>query len=104
MTFRIDGLWREETVWTFDIKGIEGQGIYGDLQTGPDGRGLYLLGYRKSLRLVKVRQLLSEDEFSVALSASKEEAARILAQGLHRLGWGPEVDQLHRIIACDEDD
>lgn len=103
MTFRIDSLRLEETGWTFGIKGIEGQGVYGDLQTGPDGRGLYLLGYRKSLRLVKVRQLLSEDEFSVALSASKEEAARILARGLRQIGWGPEVDQLHRIVKSDQD-
>ncbi len=45
MTFRIDRVWLEEPGWTFRIKGIEGAGVYGDLQTDAAGRGLYLLGY-----------------------------------------------------------
>ena len=43
MTFRIDYVWLRENGWSFNIKGIEGQGVYGDLQTSLDGRGLYLM-------------------------------------------------------------
>ena len=103
MTFRIDYVWLRENGWSFNIKGIQGHGFYGDLQTSPDGRGLYLMERRESLRLEKVRQLLSEEDFAIPLDATKEEAARILARGLHRLGWAPEVDQLHQIIDGDKD-
>ena len=98
MTFRIDLVELNKDGWGFNIKGIKGAGVYGDLQTGHDGSGLYLIQLSELFEWEEVEQLLSEEEFKIPLGSTREEAARILARGLHRLGWGPELDQLHRII------
>lgn len=90
MTFRIDWVEREQNGWRFNIKGIKGAGVYGDLQAGHDGSGLYLIQLSELFKWEEVEQLLSEEDFNIPLDATKQEAARILARGASsaRLGAG----------------
>jgi hypothetical protein len=95
MTFRIDTVsfvTRENSPWygrvTFDIKGIEGRGEYGLLCATPDG--LFLAQSAELELLVPT--------FRIPEGADKQAASRLLAEALHTLGWGPEVDQAGNIV------
>lgn len=100
MTFRIDYLHRREgtDAWSFDIKGIEGRGVYGRLLTDAEGRGLYLEDEGLLIPIQLGTKLLSAAEFCVPPNTSKAEATRLLALALHRMGWGPQVDQRNQIM------
>lgn len=98
MTFRIDSVafeTREDSPWhgrvIFDIKGIEGRGEYGLLCATPDG--LFL-----APRISGELELLLPT-FRIPKGADKQAASRILAEALHTLGWGPEVDQAGNIVS-----
>ena len=99
MTFRIDYIRRRhEDEWEFDIKGIEGRGVYGIVLTDGKGRGLYLKGPEPDFPpSFNRRELLPPEEFRVPPDATPEEATRLLAVALNRIGWGPEVDQRNRL-------
>ena len=101
MTFRIDYLYRREGTdgWVFDIKGIEGRGIYGTLVTNPEGRALYLEDQEHLIAIPPGSLLLSATEFCVPANSSKAQAMRILALALLRLGWGPEVNQQNKVVS-----
>lgn len=97
MTFRIVGVsfeTREESTWlgrvVFDIKGIEGRGEYGLLCATPDGL------FRAHRITGELEQLMPT--FRIPEGADKQAASRILAEALHTLGWGPEVDQAGNIV------
>lgn len=101
MTFRIDYLYRREGTegWVFDIKGIEGRGVYGTLVTNPEGRALYLEDQEHLIPLPPGTLLLSATEFCVPANSSKAQAMRMLALALLRLGWGPEVNQQNKVVS-----
>ncbi|MDO9007543.1 MAG: hypothetical protein Q7U80_04915 [Thiobacillus sp.] len=101
MTFRIDYLHRSEgtDAWSFDIKGIEGRGVYGTLVTNPEGRALYLEDQEHLIPIPPGTLLLSATEFCVPANSSKAQAMRILALALLRLGWGPEVNQQNKVVS-----
>ena len=95
MTFRIDSVAFETcegSPWygrvIFDIKGIEGRGKYG-LLCATEG-GLFLA---QSGEL----ELLAPT-FRIPAGADKQTASRLLAEALHALGWGPEVDQAGNLV------
>lgn len=97
MTFRIDRVacdTRGDGPWggsvLFDIKGIEGRGEYGRLRAALDG--LFL-----EQRLSGELELLVPG-FRIPAGADAQAASRILAEALHTLGWGPEVDQAGRVV------
>ena len=87
MTYRIDHAARSPGgVWTFGIKGIYGNGIYGTLHTGGAGRQLYLLpssGLPANSRLLKADFEIETDSVAKAVDT--------LASALTQLGWGPCV-------------
>lgn len=88
MTFRIDSVQRlPEGGWAWSIKGIGGHGIYGCLETGRQGNGLYQVGWDGSGRTLT---LLLPD-FTVN-TATPSEAVATLAAALLSLGWGPRLD------------
>lgn len=95
MTFRIDSVAfetreespRQERV-IFDIKGIEGRGEYGLLCATSDG--LFLVQSDELQLLVPT--------FRIPAGADKQTASRVLAEALHTLRWGPEVDQSGNIV------
>ncbi|MDP3512503.1 MAG: hypothetical protein Q8S20_07120 [Sulfuritalea sp.] len=74
----------------FDIKGIDGRGEYGRLCAAPDGLFLEqrLSGALKPL----------VPSFRIPAGADTQAASRILAETLHTLGWGPEVDQAGHVV------
>lgn len=97
MTFRIDSVSFEARDGSpghgriiFDIKGIEGQGEYGLLCATSDG---LFLAHRISGELK-----LLVPTFRIPEGADKQGASRILADALHRMGWGPEVDQSGNVV------
>lgn len=97
MTFRIDMVsfeTREKSPGygrvIFDIKGIAGRGEYGLLCATPDGLFLAHRGTGELEQLVPT--------FRIPAGADKQVASRILADALHKLGWGPEVDQAGNIV------
>ena len=94
MTFRIDSLEKRKTYWSASIKGVEGAGVYGRLKVGNSGRGLTLLSAPEH----DERVLLNEKAFTIPENATKDEALLLLSDALNDLGWGPEVDNHHRII------
>lgn len=100
MTFRIDYLHRSEgtDAWSFDIKGIEGRGVYGRLLTDAEGRGLYRQDEEHLIPIQLGTKLLSSAEFCVPPNTSKAEATRLLSLALHRLDWGPQVDQRNQLM------
>lgn len=95
MTFRIDSVAfktceespRQERV-IFDIKGIEGRGEYGLLCATSDG--LFLVQSDELQLLVPT--------FRIPTGADKQTVSRVLAEALHALGWGPEVDQSGNVV------
>lgn len=97
MTFRIDYSRRHEGEWEFRIKGIEGKGVYGAVLTDGNGRGLYLKGFEPELPPFNRQELVPPEGFHVPPEATPEQANRLLAVTLNRLGWGPEVDQRNRL-------
>lgn len=97
MTFRIDSVVfesREESAGygrvIFDIKGIKGRGEYGLLCATPDG---LFLAHRISGELERL-----VPDFRIPEGADKQAASRTLADALHILGWGPEVDQAGNVV------
>lgn len=97
MTFRIDSVTfetRDENPGygriIFDIKGVEGRGEYALLCATSDG---LFLAQRISGELK-----LLVPAFRIPAGADKQAASRILADALHRLGWGPEVDQAGNVV------
>lgn len=97
MTFRIDSVSFETRDGSpeygrviFDIKGIEGQGEYGLLCATSDG---LFLAHRISGELK-----LLVPTFRIPAGADKQAVSRLLADALHRLGWGPEVDQAGNVV------
>jgi hypothetical protein len=97
MTFRIDTVnfdTREDSLWQgrviFDIKGIAGRGEYGLLCATPDG---LFLAHRSSGELERL-----VPTFRIPEGADKQAASRLLAEALHTLGWGPELDQAGNIV------
>ncbi len=100
MTFRIDYVRCRKGVWSFSIKGIEGAGVYGTLQTNFEGRGLYLENPEARTAGGK---LISPNEFGIPADASEEQAIRLLAACLQNLGWGPEVDKHNRLREASSD-
>ena len=101
MTIRIDQVRQKGDLWEFDIKGIQGQGVYGSLVTGDDGRGLYIKHLRFDLPsppYFEREDLVSPETFHIPAGTSPTEASRLAAQALVALGWGPEVDQHNRLL------
>lgn len=97
MTFRIDRVVKHTSIervgrWEWDIKGLEGHGIYCTLSTGENGQGLYLVN------LAEHEQIIESSRFAVPLKATHVEAREILASALYGMGWGPEVDQQNKIM------
>lgn len=95
MTFRIDSVafeMGEEGPWKgrviFDIKGVGGRGEYG-LLCATSG-GLFLV-------LSAGLQLLVPT-FRIPEASDRQATSRLLAEALHSLGWGPEVDQAGNIV------
>ncbi len=91
MTFRIDSArLRQRTdgaCWYFEIKGYQGKGIYVDLMTDDDGRGLWVQTEFEGT----FEQLLSVDDFEIPLEATPKSAREKLALALYEFGWGPRV-------------
>jgi len=91
MTFRIDFVSRDQSdgnfTWNFGIKGLCGKGIYCDLSTDENGRGLSVLQDFPD----KPVRLLSADAFAIPATATRWNARKSLAVALTTLGWGPEV-------------
>lgn len=96
MTFRIDEVRQRNGEWVFGIKGVKGEGVYGTLITDDDGRGLYLMDAESVAPPTTFPELISPEAFHVPIDTTREEASRLLAIALHRLGWGPEVGQRNR--------
>jgi hypothetical protein len=94
MTFRIDSLEKRTTYWSASIKGVNGAGVYGRLRVGDSGRGLTLLSAPEHSE----RVLLDESSFYLPEFSTKDEATLIISEALTNLGWGPEVDNGHRVI------
>jgi hypothetical protein len=94
MTFRIDTLEKRSTYWSASIKGVDGAGVYGRLRTSNSGRGLTLLSAAEH----DERVLFDESAFNVPENTTKDEALLLLSEALTSLGWGPEVDNQHRIF------
>jgi hypothetical protein len=94
MTFRIDSLEKRKTYWSVSIKGVDGAGVYGRLRTSNSGRGLTLSNAPEHSE----RVLFNESAFYIPEIATKDEAVLILSEALTNLGWGPEVDNGHRIL------
>lgn len=87
MPFRIDSVSEMTGGWSWRVKGIRGQGIYGTLATGKGGRGLY------QVEMGNMRPLIVPDLFYVPSGLPKGEAKILLSLALERLDWGPEVNQ-----------
>lgn len=104
MTFRIDEIELEEQGWRVQFKGLDGRGIYGRLITAPDGRGLYVVDDDDITLRKAGRQLLGEDEFGISRESTREAAMRCVAAALTRLGWGPEVNNVGKIVAQPAED
>lgn len=107
MTFRIDHVRQRNGTWLFDIKGIQGQGVYGTLLTDGQGKGLYLMsseipiptaGSKITNCDLRGSLICSPEEFWIPAETSTTSVGRILAEALLRLGWGPEVDQRNRAL------
>jgi hypothetical protein len=94
MTFRIDSLEKRSTYWSVSIKGVDGAGVYGRIRVGDLGRGLILLSAPEHSE----RVLLDESSFYLPELSTKDEVALIISEALTSLGWGPEVDNQHRIF------
>ena len=101
MSFRIDGVGLREApggkYWHWDIKDL-GAGVYGVLQTGLGGNGLYRYELPSHPGDDGLTRLLAPEAFHVDLNATRDEAARRLAAALVWLGLGPERDQRGKII------
>ncbi len=95
MTFRIDSVafeTREDSPWygrvIFEIKGIEGRGEYGLLYATEDGL----------FRAQSGELELLAPTFRIPEGSNRQAASRLLAEALHKLGWGPEVDQAGNVV------
>lgn len=105
MTIRIDQIRRQGNLWEFGIKGMKGQGVYGTLITGDDGRGLYIKHQRFDMPkppYYEREDLIAPESFFIPNDSSPEQASRLVALALIKLGWGPEVDRHNRLIARSE--
>ncbi len=89
MTIRIHRIERREFEdhysWHLNFKGINGEGLYGELATGVDGHGLFL-------RSTDTRwtELLTSGRFEAHPDLSAEQVAHRVAACLVCIGWGPE--------------
>lgn len=99
MTFRIDKVELRKYGWYVQFKGVDGKGQYGRLVTKSDGRGLYLVDQDDPVLPKRGRCLRYSWRFTISASASPEEAMQLVARELLKLGWGPEVNQVGKIIS-----
>lgn len=98
MTFRIDSVEQGDWGWRINLKGLEGKGIYGRLVTAFNGYGLYVVDENDITRSKPGRQLLPAAEFVIPREYSLDEAKQRVAEALTKLGWGPEVNNVGKII------
>ena len=109
MTIRIDSITSRLTdhghQWTLRAKGLYGQGIYFDLETGLNGRGLYAVASDREIDLVPDKrrvitntrfgqstfELLSTDRFHAHAQCTAKDVVQRVAAALVMIGWGPEV-------------
>lgn len=98
MTFRIDSVEKGDWGWRINLKGLEGKGVYGRLVTALNGHGLYVIEEDEITRSKPGHQLLPAAEFAIPSECTLDEAKQRVAAALTRLGWGPEVNNVGRII------
>lgn len=98
MTFRIDSVEQGDWGWRINLKGLEGKGVYARLVTAIDGHGLYIVDEDDITRIKPGRQLLPAAEFAIPCECNLDGAKQRVAEALTKLGWGPEVINVGKII------
>ncbi len=81
--------------WHLQVKGVQGQGIYGSVITDREGNGLYLLAEGDFVGTPGCEQrmtcLMSPSECHVVADAAPLAAREAITTALLALGWGPRV-------------
>lgn len=89
MTIRITSIERTafggHYAWQLNIKGIRGEGVYGQVSTGTDGHGLYYNAFCE-----KPTELLPPARFYAHPGLTAEQVVHRVAACLVCVGWGEE--------------